>query len=42
MEIRKKFFYSKGGEALAQVAHGGGGSSSLETFQVRLDQVLST
>ena len=37
----KKFFYSKDGEALTQVAQGGGGSPSLETFEVRLDRALS-
>ena len=42
MDIRKKFFYTKGSEALAQIARRGGGAPTLETFKVRLEQVLST
>ena len=37
MDIRKNFFYNKGGEALAQVAQRGGGAPSLQTAKVRLD-----
>jgi len=36
------FFYDKGGEALAQVAQGGDGCTSLETLSVRLEGALST
>lgn len=36
MDIRKNFFYSESGEALAQVVD----ASSLATFKVRLNQVL--
>lgn len=39
--MRKTFFYEKDGEALAQVAQKGGGSPSLETFKIRLGEVLS-
>ena len=42
MDIRKNFFYNKGGEALAQVAQRGGGAPSLQTAKVRLDGALST
>ena len=31
MNIKRKLFYNKGGEALAQVAQTGGGAPSLET-----------
>jgi len=37
LDIRKKVFYNKGGEALAQAAHRGGGALSLQTPKVRLD-----
>ena len=42
MDIREKFFYNQGGEALAQVAQRGGGVPSLGTLKVRLDEALST
>ena len=35
MDIRKKFFYSKGGEALTQAIQTG--ALSLQTCKVRLD-----
>jgi len=45
LDIRKKlffFFYSQGGEALAQVAQRGGGAPSLEILKVRLQGAVST
>ena len=40
--IEGKSFLHKYGEALAQVAQRDGGAPSLETFNVRLDGILST
>jgi len=36
------FFYTKGSEAVAQAAQGGGGAPSLQTAKVRLDGAVST
>ena len=38
---KEKVFYNKGSEALAQVAHQGGGYPILEILKVRLDRALS-
>ena len=38
MDIRKKFFYSQSGEAVAQFAQRGVDAPSLETPKVRLDR----
>ena len=40
--IVKQVFYTRGGEAVAQVAQRGGGAPSLQTAKVRLDGALST
>ena len=37
LDIRRKVLYSKGGEALAQVAQRGGDDPTLDTHRVRLD-----
>ena len=41
-KLKEAVFYSKGSEALEQVAQRGGGAPSLETLKVRLDGALST
>ena len=41
MDIRKKFFYNKGAEALEQVPREVVEAASLEMFKVRLDGALS-
>ena len=41
LDIRKKAFYYKDGEALAQVAQRRVGAPSLETLKERLDQAVS-
>ena len=39
MDIKKKFFYSKGGEALAQLPRLMVDAPSMETFKARMDRV---
>lgn len=41
MDVRRKFFYSKEGKALEQVAQRVVGSPSLETCKVRMERALS-
>ena len=42
LDIRTKFFYDSGSEAMAQVAYRGRGVPSLETPMVRLARAQST
>lgn len=41
LDIRNEFLLSKSGEALAQVAQGGGGVTALEVFKNHMDVALS-
>ena len=39
-DVRKKFFYSEGGEVLALLPREAVGAPSLEAFKARLDVIL--